>query len=183
MKSTILFTAIIASLSLTTTLAQADDNDDLLQQVVALVTKNADANTGEQAKQYVQDNQGLINAIFKSYRSYLDQTQAITSDDEPIVDSAHATAGNAAQNTQNSRTAATKTMLQTGSLQASGKVEASGKLEGAHLAGYPALPDALPVSSITNPTAAQLEQGRKVDELLRQQKLFYMRNPAPYHAW
>lgn len=54
-------------------------------------------------------------------------------------------------------------------------------ISGAHLAGYPALPNTPPTSSIPNPTAADLALGRAMAERIREQKKFYQQHPQPYY--
>ena len=59
-------------------------------------------------------------------------------------------------------------------------VQASGGLQTAHLAGYPALPAAETVSTVTQPTAAQLDYAAKVQKEMQARKKYLMEHPEGY---
>jgi len=59
-------------------------------------------------------------------------------------------------------------------------VQASGELRTSHLAGYPALPDVEPSTSVMQPTAAQLEYAAKVRKEIEARKQYLMEHPQGY---
>ncbi len=156
---------------------RADENDDLLQQVVTQASKNQDAATAAQVQQFATEHKNVIEEIFQGYRAYLNQLSDPLSDDPASKQNrpalSLASQPDPAANLTTTSTSSTKS--QTG-LQI-GHLEASGPLQGAHLPGYPALPDVPPTSSILNPTAEQLAHKARLDEETRQRKAFLQQHP------
>jgi hypothetical protein len=135
----------------------------LIEQIIANASGNTDAGTTAQIRDYAEKNQGAIEGAVNSYRSYLEQSLSAAGD------SATTPATPAAA----SETAA-KTPPTTG-LQTSGSLQTSHLDSNSHLDGYPALPVVTPVSSITNPSPAQLAQGVAVNRIVLERKRFFMR--------
>jgi hypothetical protein len=181
MKAAFLFSLLSIALFAGAGNARADEDDVLIQQVITQASKNSDPAVAEQVRQYVNENRERLLAILRSYGSYLNQAMALESDDQRAgVAEIRAKAIQANQPRSQSTVAQSSTTgLQTRSLQTGG-LQPSSALHGAHLAGYPALPDGAPTSSIEHPTAAQVEHGRQVDEAIRERKRFHMQNPTRY---
>ena len=161
-------------------MAQAGpDEDALLQQVKQLASKGQDAQTAAQVSQYVDQNKDALATILKGYTDYLNQAQAMGAMDgsgtpaTPQTASATGTSQNA-----NGGAAASGQQISTG-LQMSA-VQGSGVLRMSHLAGYPALPDVDPVSSVLRPTAAQLEYAARVQKEMQARKRYLMEHPQGY---
>lgn len=181
MKATVIFFLLSIALLVSARSARANEDDELIKQVIAQASKNSDATIAGQVRQYVVEHRDTILAIIRSYRSYLNQALASATDDES-AGAANIRANAAQVNRASSRVRVAQTSaggLQLGRLQ-TGSLQPSGKLQGAHLDGYPALPDVAPASSIVHPTAAQLAHGRQIDEAIRERKRFHMQHPARY---
>lgn len=163
--------------------ADEAEADDLIQQVIAQASKSADAATAAQVQQYVGEHRAAIQAILQSYRAQL--KQADEAGEVNIEGTAAASApanvmqGRAPEDSRVAVVPRSGGGLQIGSLQ-TGSLQPSSKLQGAHLDGYPALPNVAPATSVVNPTAAQLEHARQVDEAIRERKRVHMQNPAHY---
>jgi len=180
--------ALAACLLAAAPMAEAGSDDDaLLQQVKQAASKGQNAQTAAQINQYVDQNQGLISAILKGYLNYLNQIQSMTAVDgtgpaNPLPAAANAATAPAASgttpNTSSGAAATTELQPSTG-LQING-LQPSGELQTSHLAGYPALPDVEPVSSVTQPTAAQLEYAAQVQKEMQARKQYLMEHPEGY---
>jgi murein L,D-transpeptidase YcbB/YkuD len=178
--------ALAACLLAAAPMAEAGSDDDaLLQQVKQAASKGQNAQTAAQINQYVDQNQGLISAILKGYLNYLNQIQSMTAVDgtgTPQPAAANAATAPAASgttpNTSSGAAATTELQPSTG-LQING-LQPSGELQTSHLAGYPALPDVEPVSSVTQPTAAQLEYAAQVQKEMQARKQYLMEHPEGY---
>jgi len=167
--------------------------DALLEQVKQVASNGQDAQTAAQVSEYVDQNHDLITSILKGYARYLNQVQAMADDDGSGAPSKPRGArggvpgaqnGGAAQNegaAQSVDTATPQAGNQEGAspLQISG-VKASGGLRTSHLAGLPALPAVEPASSITQPTAAQLDYAAKTQKEMRARKAYLMEHPEGY---
>lgn len=158
-------------------MAKAGDETALLEQVKQLASQGQDAATAAQVNEYVDANKDAISAVLKGYVTYINQLQAMTAD-TGVSTAPQAAAATATAPVQTAgaavTTGATSTALRTSSVQP------SGGLRTAHLAGYPALPDVDPVSSITEPTAAQLEYAAKVQQEMQARKQYLMAHPEGY---
>ena len=152
--------AIMACVGSTAKADQAGQADDLLNQLAAYSSNgNTDKSTA-----------GLLKTLIALYRTYIEQVKTLADGtDSPAMNPpAQNTAATPAQPSQDATTAASAPAAQTAaptlpapSLQTAqlqtGQLQPGGPLREVHLAGYPALPAGSPVSSITNPTSAQLE--------------------------
>ena len=152
----------LAALALSPT--RADESADLAK-VAAAASQNADPATAAQVEQFTKDNQGTITTILRNYRAYLDQISALADGNEALTGKNRARPASASNATDNSS-----------SLLRLDHLLKTSSLEGAHLDGYPALPDVPPTSSILFPTAAQLAHKAEIDKATRQRQLFYMRS-------
>jgi hypothetical protein len=181
--------ALAACLLAAAPMARAGPDDDaLLEQVKQLASKGQNAQTAAQVNQFVDQNQDAITAILKGYVNYLNQAQAMTADDgtgTPGKPQAAATSANAANGPapsdagQSASTGAATGLQPSTGLKITG-LQPSGGLRTSHLAGYPALPDVEPVSSVTQPTAAQLEYAAKVQKQMQERKAYLMAHPEGY---
>lgn len=147
-------------------IAKADpDTTALLQQVKQIAAQGQDAQTTAQVNQYVDQNQDAISTILKGYTNYLKQVQVMADD---------GTAASAATRSATSAAPQSSTTLRISTVQPSGSLKTS------HLAGYPALPDADPMSSITQPAADQLAYAAKVQKEVQARKQYLMDHPEGY---
>lgn len=168
-------------------IAKAGPGDDaLIDQVKQLASQGQDAQTTAQVNQYVDENRDAISAIIKEYANYLGQAQAMTANDETAMPGTSQTtpAGTVQKPETEAGTAAgngrqTSGLQPAPVLQISG-VQASGGLRTAHLQGYPALPDVEPVTSVTQPTAAQIEYAARVEKEMQARKKYLMEHPEGY---
>jgi len=129
-------------------------DDSVIEQIIANASKGSDEATAGQVREYVQNHRGAIDNIVDTYGAYLQQSLAITGDAPEVAENA----SQAAHST---------------GLQASGGLVAS-HLDGSASLGL-SLPDVAPVSSITAPTDAQLEQAAAVNRKVLERKRFFMR--------
>jgi hypothetical protein len=175
--------------------AQADDDESLLAQVKQLAAQGQNAQTAQQVDQYVDANKDTINAILKGYAAYLKQMQAASNEEGSdgagtgaVQTSGTATAARNAGATPQAQTngerqarAQNTTATQDpGGLQVSSGLQLSSGLQTSHLAGYPALPAAEPVSSVTVLTADQMAYAAKVRKENVERKQSLMAHPAGY---
>jgi hypothetical protein len=158
----------------------------LLEQVKQVASKGQNPQTAAQVSAYVDQNKDLINAILKGYAEHLKEVQAVTGDADAVAQAAPATSqvapspGTAgAPGTGSGGTAAESGGRISTGLQIPG-VQPSGGLRMAHLAGYPALPDVDPVSAITQPSAAQLENAARMQKEMQARKRYLMEHPEGY---
>jgi hypothetical protein len=146
----------IAMLAFTGTNARADETGDLLNQLAAL-TKNGSADDQATTK--------LIKTLIECYSAYIQQLNALSNGTETPAanpapqNAAAAQPSSAPAPTTSSNAAQTAPAPQAAPLLQTAQLQPGGSLKEVHLAGYPALPAAAPVSSVSNPTAAQLESG------------------------
>lgn len=183
--------ALAACLLAAAPMAEAGSDDDaLLQQVKQAASKGQNAQTAAQINQYVDQNHDVISALLKEYVNYLNQVQAMTANGvtvtpgnpQPAASAANAANGPAASGTTpnaSSGAAAASDLQPSTALQING-LQPSGELQTSHLAGYPALPDVEPVSSVTQPTAAQLEYAAQVQKEMQARKQYLMEHPEGY---
>jgi hypothetical protein len=155
----------------------------LLQQLAQSGTSAQDAQTAAAVSQFVKSNPDLIATILKGYIAYLKQIQSMTAEDGSAQtpagqSSAAATPGTSAQSADSTAAQSNSIQPSTG-LQITG-VQAATGLQTSHLAGYPSLPDVNPVSSITQPTAAQLEYAAKIQKEDQARKAYLMAHPEGY---
>ena len=161
--------ALAASLLLPVTAALADNTDALLQRLLAQtqeIENSGAAAQPEAAKPESPD--ALLKLLFENLHRQTAELDALTSGSENQPTDLSA---------QPAPVAATAASPRSGELQSS-RLESSGSLQGAHLRGYPALPDIEPTSSILEPTAAQLQHDRDVDAVIEKRKQFFQQNPA-----
>ena len=160
----------------------------VLEQVKQMASKGQDAQTAAQVNQYVDQNHDVISAILKGYMNYLKQVQTTAADGgsgAPVATGSaqsnpdNGVGENAAPSQNSNIDAAASAGQPSGGLQISG-VQASGALQTSHLAGYPALPAVDPVSSLTQPTAAQLEYAAKTQKEMQARKAYLMEHPQGY---
>jgi hypothetical protein len=145
----------------------------LLQQVKQAASKGQSPQTAAQISQYVDSNQDVITAILKGYMDYLKQIQSMSAD-------TGTGAGIQAAPQASSTVQQQQGVLQPSTaLQITG-VQTSGSLQTSHLAGYPSLPNVDPVSSLTQPTAAQLAHGAQVQKEMQERKAYLMEHPEGY---
>jgi len=172
-------------------IAKAGPQDDaLLQQVKQIASQGQSAQTTEQVNQYVDQNRDAITAILKNYMDYLKQLQEMSDDQPAATNQATATSATTAAQTptQQQPAAPPATPAQTQStaglamatLQTSSGPQTSGGVQTAHLAGYPALPDAPPVSAIQHPTVEQLVNGATVQKEMQDRKQYLEEHPEGY---
>jgi hypothetical protein len=185
--------------------SQDAQNAALLQQVKQLASKGQDAQTAGQVNQYVDQNHDVISAILKGYTDYFKQVQTAPTNDgagliatgttptttpsasvdsptttQPVsADSPTTTQSASADSPTTTTTTATVDPLASTALQPS-SVQASGGLQTSHLAGYPALPTVDPVTSINQPTAAQLEYAARMQKAMQARKAYLMAHPEGY---
>ena len=162
MKNTAFFLFSLLLVAVFTPASRASDDSDI-EQIIANASRNTDAETAAQIREYVESNRGAIEGAVNSYRSYLEQSVSAADDSATIPSAQSASPESAAQ------------APHTSGLQASGPLKTSHLDSDSHLDGYPALPDVAPVSSITNPTPAQLAQGAAVNRKILERKRFFMR--------
>ncbi len=150
---------------------RAEDGDDLMRQVVTQASQNVDSATVEEVRKFAAENKGTIEQILQSYQRYLSQAADLLSD-APSQEKGESGSVSLANNQgANSRSSADGLQL--------GRIHSTGGLREVHLGNYPALPDVAPASSIVNPTAAQLEKKKELDDAIRARKRFLREHPAP----
>jgi hypothetical protein len=148
----------------------------LLQQVKQLASKGQDAQTTAQVNQYVDSNQDIISAILKNYVDYAKQLQSLADDGEAPPPPSHSSQTSYSSQTSqpSAGTSQQTTAVQSSTaLQITG-VQASGGLQTSHLAGYPALPEVDPTTTVTQPT----EYSIRVQKELRARKQSLMAAPG-----
>jgi hypothetical protein len=186
------------------------DADALVAQVKQLASLGQDAKTTAEVNQFVDQNHDMIGAMLIGYMNYFKHIQAMMNDDEASTSvqpkSASGTSSRdaalvntpdqaASQGSQNnilllqggpqSASLQPSSGLQTSSMQPSSGVQSasiqpSSELQTFHLAGYPSLPDVAPISSVTQPTAGQLEYAEKVQREVLARKAYLMAHPEGY---
>lgn len=155
----IVFFVIAAVIPLSFCTAGSDEANDLL--------RHAERNVEIESSAEKDGRQKLILDIFRKYQAYLQQLTAYADDDGVSLTSAEKNA-----------TAAEPPVSAPSRNESGAKLQPAASLIGAHLDGYPALPDGGPVASILYPTPAQLAHKAEVDRQLRERKRFLMENPA-----
>jgi hypothetical protein len=158
-----------------------DDDAALLAQVKQLAAQGQDAQTTAQVNQYVDQNQNVISSILSGYARYIKQVQAMT--DDSVSGAPVATgqaAGTAAPAVQQDSGAPQTSEVQPSTALRTSEIQPSGGLRTAHLAGYPALPDVDPTSSVTTLTAEQREYTLKVQQENKARKQYLMQHPEGY---
>jgi hypothetical protein len=160
--------------------AEADDAA-LLGQVKQIASQGQDAQTAAQVIQYVDKNQNVITAILKLYVNYIKQIQSMAADNGGGTPAASGTsvASQGASSDQTADSAAPQDSNAASTVRTS-DLQPSTSLRTGHLAGYPALPPVDPVTSITHPTAAQLEYAAKVQKEMQARKAYLMEHPEGY---
>ncbi len=142
-----------------------------------MASKGQDAQTTAQVNQYVDSNQDVISAILKNYVDYLKQLQSVADDGEAPPPSQSSQTSHSSQTSQTTASTSQQTTSTQSStaLQITG-VQASGGLRTSHLAGYPALPDVDPTTTVTRPT----EYSIRVQKELQARKQSLMADPEAY---
>ncbi|SRR5581483_50533 len=174
MKLLALFAAV-AVLSLANVRGK-DDNADLLEQVTDKASQNVDANTAAQVQQFTNENKDAIEAILQGYRAYLNQINMMLDDNPGAPVRTDGASAKPQPKSANANAAINSIQQQDGT-----HLQLSTGLQGAHLDGYPALPDVEPTSSILNPTALQLLHKTWNDEQIRARKKELQKIPVPHY--
>lgn len=147
--------AIMASMGAS---VKADDVEDLLNQLAT--SSKGDTTKSDNSS---DSEASLIKKLLAYYRECLQQIESLENETNGTVTKA------ADQNTPTQPDPAQAAVPAAPSTQPpaslqTGQVQSSGPLKEVHLAGYPALPNVVPTSSVTNPTAAQLEEKAETDQ-------------------
>jgi hypothetical protein len=132
------------------TSAFAAGEEEILQQLLSGTTSETSL------KNFLHDNQDVLKTIL----------------DETAETPARTSSSNADAAKSQAAPAMARTALQTSAL------EPGGGLQGAHLDGYPALPDVPPTSSILDPTPAQLLHKLQLDRHQAERKRFFIDHPT-----
>jgi len=173
--------AVIGAILIASPIARADDasDDALLQKVKQQATQGQDPQTAQQLNQYVDQHKDAILALIHQLMTYLTQMTNENGANAQAPQMALPSAAPSSPSIQNTdsggSSSAQATLLQTSDVQPSGglqisDVQPSGGLVTGHLAGYPSLPDVDPISSVTNPTADQLQYAAQVQKEMQARK-------------
>jgi hypothetical protein len=163
----------LAITALMGTSVKADEAEDLLNQLAATTKSgNSDGSTGN-----------LVKSVLEYYRTYLKQIDSLANEgDSPVVKTPDQNTSPPADTTKSTAAASPASPLQTSHLQTSGLqvtgLQTSGPLKEVHLAGYPALPYSPPTSSLTKPTAAQLQDKARTDWEQTNVQMYYFEHPG-----
>ena len=170
MKYTSVFIAAgLAVTALMRTNVKTDEAGDLPGKVTAAA--NADGTNSS--------TENLLKTILQGYRSYLQQMDDMANGaDATAPKPANQNAGPPAAVPEKT-TLSTSTTGKTPVLQL-GHVQTSGALKEVHLAGYPALPDVPPTSSVTHVTAAQLQENAAENWEQTRIQMYYLEHPGHY---
>lgn len=183
------------------------DDAALLDTLKQMASRGQNAQTAAQVSQFVDQNQDVIKAVLHGYEAYIKQVQSLTDDSvsvsgtatarqqtalaplsQPIASGTSATTpGLSYENAAAAQAPllSQEIQAQPGELQPSGSVQGthvqpSGPLQTSHLAGYPALPDVDPVSSVTHLDSAQQDYAAKVRNENEARKAYLMSHPEGY---
>ena len=123
------------------------------------------------------DPVGLIKTILNGYRAYLQQLNNLLAEsDGQAAKTTDQTNAKQAGESKGAPTVQPSGTLQTSTLQTS-HVQGSGPLNEVHLAGYPALPDVPPTSSVLYLTQEQIARKKQMDREQMRLKQFYLEHP------
>jgi len=193
-KIHILLAASLLMAALPAALAAPDADSPLITQLKQIATQGQDPQTTAQVNAYIDQNKGPLNAILQSSAAYLKQA-GVSSDPSgdatpstapqpattqpstaPTTATATASTDPAASQTQPS------TGLQTSSPITDAQIQPSSGLQTSHLAGYPALPQGEPISSVTTLSPAQAQFVAKIrqENLARKAELMASASGAAY---
>jgi hypothetical protein len=176
------------------------DVDALLAQVKQIASQGQDPQTAAQVDQFVDQNRAIISSVLTFYLNYIKHIQTMTNNDG-MSPSDQPQAAQPSGNSQNdlllnpagaeaSPEVQTSVSPISGGLQSS-SIQPAGELRGSsiqpstglrtgHLAGYPSLPDVVPVSSVKSLSVEEAEYALKVEKENMARKEYLMAHPEGY---